>query len=376
VDDVWCPALIERAQKRCIMQMPAPRNNLGGLTPPLNEFLSPAFVSLAPDSDVCQLNARAQKLLKLTGGAKSSIPLHQLPQPLADLLEQSRRSKQSLADQLLLLTENEETPRALLVSTHLVGDTAGQTLCVVLSDISPVRQVEQKMQLLDRLASIGTLSASMAHEIKNALVAIKTFVDLLLKHNKDAELAGVVSRELKRIDSIVSQMLRFAGPAKPTFATVHVHEILQHAVRLLQHQTEGRKIQLHCELNAEPDTIHGDDYQLEQAFVNILLNAVEATGPNGQIHVSTELVGAEKSQGDSRGRLAVHLRDSGAGISKENQEKLFQPFFTTKITGTGLGLAITQRIIRDHRGTVSVESELNEGTTFHVYFPLPHSKAN
>ena len=244
----------------------------------------------------------------------------------------------------------------------------------VLSDLSSTAMLNQNMRRLDQLASIGTLSASMAHEIKNALVGIKTFVELLLKQNKDAELAEIVVRELRRVDSIVSQMLRFAGPAKPTFGAIHLHEVLDRALALVQMQLEGRKIRLSKSYEASPAWARGDTYQLEQALLNLFLNALEAMGPNGQLHVATDFCAANSSANApaparESSMLRVRIQDTGVGVLPENRERLFEPFFTTKPNGTGLGLSITRRIIQEHHGSISFESEPNRGTTFSILLP-------
>jgi two-component system nitrogen regulation sensor histidine kinase GlnL len=247
---------------------------------------------------------------------------------------------------------------------------------VVLHDLSALQRLEQNMRRLERLASIGTLSASMAHEIKNALVAVKTFVDLLLEKGDDAELAQTVSREMRRIDSMVGQMLKFAGPARSAFATVRVHDVLNHSLRMVQPQMDGKLIALDRRFNASPDTIKGDECQLEQAFLNLLLNALEAMGSNGALSVNTEIVPARQVPDvPAEFRAAQHIRvaiqDTGVGISPENMARLFEPFFSTKQNGTGLGLAICQRIVQEHHGAITAVSEPNQGTTFSVFLPAP-----
>src|SRR5262249_20356588 len=152
---------------------------------------------------------------------------------------------------------------------------------VLLKDFSSTKKLEHNLQRLDRLASAGTLSAGMAHEIRNAFVAVKTFIDLLLEKNKDDELAELVRHEMKRVDSIVSQMLKFSGPAQPAFASVSLHKVLDRSLRLAQHRVEGRLIVFERQFQAESDSMKGDDNQLEQAFVNLLLNAVEAINAAG-----------------------------------------------------------------------------------------------
>jgi signal transduction histidine kinase len=224
---------------------------------------------------------------------------------------------------------------------------------------------EQNLRRLDRLASLGLLSAGMAHEIKNGLVAIKTFIELLLKKGEDKELTRVVERELKRIDWMVGQMLRFAAPSKSEFAPVRVQGLLDHSLRLVEHQLNGKMISLTRNYQAAADTVSGDEYQLQQAFMNLLFNAIEAMGMNGNLTVSTETVEEEKGER----RLRIQVRDTGVGITPENLKRLFEPFFTTKKNGTGLGLAICQRIVQEHGGEIRAESELKKGATFMVLLP-------
>ncbi len=266
-------------------------------------------------------------------------------------------------------------------------------------DAASANNLDKNLRRLERLASLGTLSAGLAHEIRNALVAMKTFVDLLLEKNQDAELAEIVRREIGRIDSIVAQMLKFAGPSLPTLAPIRLHEILDRSLRLLHHRLEAKMISLHRSYAAGSDLIRGDDYQLEQAFVNLFLNALEAMGPNGKLDVTTDITGAGAEINDSpaqsqqraesgegahgvtrpasplsplsspaggQRQLRVRIKDSGVGIAPESMTRLFEPFFTTKQNGTGLGLAITRRIIQEHGGAISVESEPNQGATFSV----------
>jgi signal transduction histidine kinase len=224
----------------------------------------------------------------------------------------------------------------------------------------------EKMQRLDRLASLGMLSAGMAHEIKNGMVAIKTFVDLLLEKNQDTELGEVVERELQRINAIVTQMLRFAAPNQSTFKTVRVHEVMDQSLRLLQPQISGKLIALQKHYRAETDLVRGDDAQLQQTFMNLLLNALEAMGANGTLTVSTEIADGE----NGARALKIRIQDTGAGIAPENLARLFEPFFTTKKSGTGLGLAICQRIAMNHHGLIEAQSETGQGATFCISLPV------
>jgi len=250
---------------------------------------------------------------------------------------------------------------------------------VLIRDITSAGKLERNLRRLDRLARIGTLSAGMAHEIKNALVAVKAFVDLLIEKNPESELADTVRRELGRVEAIVTQMLRFASPAQPARSKVRLHEILEHSLRLVEHRIEDKIISFRREFNASADHFHGDDHQLEQVFVNLLLNGVDAMGPEGTITISTDVVtsdGQPEKRNDKSSLLRVRIADTGAGIAPENVARIFDPFFTTKQHGTGLGLAVTHRIIEEHNGAIRVESQPGKGTTFIVLLPTSEPAAS
>jgi two-component system, NtrC family, sensor kinase len=243
---------------------------------------------------------------------------------------------------------------------------AGASLAGKLRDhIGPVRDWDPFLRRLDRLATIGTLSASMAHEIKNALVAGKTFIDLLLEKNPDAELAGIVRREMARIESIVNQMLKFAGPERPAFVLVRLHEVIEHSLRLVQSQLEDKSIATTRAFQAASDAVSGDDFQLQQTFVNLLLNALDAMSPNGGLTVETRTM----ASGAGLPQILVAIKDTGAGIAPEHLGKVFEPFFTTKPEGTGLGLAISRHIIQEHGGAIEAESQPGRGTVFRIVLP-------
>jgi signal transduction histidine kinase len=299
------------------------------------------------------LHRNAAKLL--------NAPLSSLPAPLARLIQETARSGEAILNREIPVGHAAALRASILpVKTREPGE-----IVVVLNSLTSTPVFEQNLRRLDRLASLGTLSASMAHEIKNGMVAIKTFVDLLAQKGQDTELTGVVGRELERINAIVTQMLRFAAPNRAAFTTVRVHDVLDHSLRLVQHQVNGKLINLQRHYQAEPDTVRGDDTQLQQVFMNLLLNALEAMGTNGVLTVKTETVQDERSAR----QLRINIQDTGVGIAPENLERLFEPFFTTKRNGTGLGLAISQRIALEHHGQIHVQSDPGKGSRFSLSLP-------
>jgi signal transduction histidine kinase len=237
-------------------------------------------------------------------------------------------------------------------------------------------ELGQQLQRMERLAAMGTLSAGIAHELKNALVAVSTFVEDLLLRHKDAELAGLAGRELHRIDRIVNQFLNLAAPAKPTLKPVRVHEIIERCLRLVQPQLKAKQIHLVVSLEAGPNTVEADENQLEQAFLNLLLNASEALHPKGNLTISTEQAARPSDFAPAPASsapvefLQISIADTGIGIAPQHLDEIFEPFFSTHPNGTGLGLAITRQIVREHKGEIRVASQLGKGTSFRIWLPL------
>ncbi|MGH7973222.1 MAG: two-component system sensor histidine kinase NtrB, partial [Limisphaerales bacterium] len=202
--------------------------------------------------------------------------------------------------------------------------------------------------------------------VKNALVACKTFIDLLLEKNQDTELAQIVHREMGRIDTLVSRMLKFAGRGAINYGPIHVNEIIERSLRLLERQMEDKSIVLVRSLEAQPDLVPGDEHELQQALVNLLLNALEAMALKGTLTVTS----AVTSSALGPGHLTIAIQDTGIGIPPEVLSRLFEPFVTTKPSGTGLGLAITKQIVHHHRGTITARSHPGQGTTFTIVLPM------
>ena len=341
----------------------------------LRELVSSALILVDDQRIIQALNPEGEHLLGLRAAEVLRRSSELLPPALRDLIEETLSTGLSLADRVIAPFASNQGESLLKASTTAIHNAAGEVsaVAVLLTDFSLARQWEQNLHRLDLLSSIGTLSTGLAHEIKNALVAIRTFLEILFRRNPEMELTDIASREFRRIDSLVSQMLRFAGTATNDFSPVGVSEILENTLRLVQHQIANNKIVLARSFKASPDTVRGDTHQLQQAFLNLLLNAVESMERGGHLTLSTELVSSPAPLPETSPHqrlLRVTIRDTGPGIPPENVGRLFEPFFTTKPNGTGLGLPITRQIIHEHDGTLRVESEQDRGTAFHLEFPM------
>lgn len=256
---------------------------------------------------------------------------------------------------------------SLIVATSVSKAGNGEILCVLaeVRSARATRAIAANLEQLDRLAGLGAVAAGVAHEVKNALVAVRTFFDLLGAGESDPELRTVASAEVQRIERTIRQLLRGARRTESRMVPLSIHALLQDALNLVRHELQTRAVDIQPQFNAVNDRINGDERQLRHMIVNLLINAAEAMPDGGRLTIKSDVVEAWE-----REHVCLTISDTGTGITPENLARLFSPFFTTKPDGTGLGLAISHRIVTGHNGALQVESEPGQGTTFRVLLPL------
>jgi len=240
-------------------------------------------------------------------------------------------------------------------------------------DITADINARQAMMLQDKLASIGRLSAGVAHEINNPLTTILTSA-MLIQEEIDPntpmfEELGTITNETLRCRKIVASLLDFARQTRPAKKLHNINDIISECVGLTRKQAEFKDIKIVRQLSDNIPQLLLDKEQIQQAVINLILNATDATDSGGTITVSTEFSPDDKF-------VKVNISDTGKGISAENIDKIFEPFFTTREIGTGLGLAITHGIIGRHGGDIKVQSQPGQGTTFTIRFPSSQGKQN
>jgi PAS domain S-box-containing protein len=348
----------------------------------LLQNLTTGVIAAGADGRITVFNNEAEQIT----GSKSKDMLDRsiegLPASIREVVEETLRSRERPANRELVL-ESAEGGVVVRASSSIFHGQQDEMLgvLVVLTDITALKRLELQIRRSDRLASLGTLSAGMAHEIKNPLVSIKTFAQLLPERYQDSDFretfSNLIGHEIDRIDSLVNQLLRFARPAKPLLKPMHVHSVLEKSLQLVGHRLYQKEIKLTRLWRADVDTIRADADQLEQVFLNFFLNAMDAMKRGGEMVVSTEIRPAEEwvaavsgTNGDLHEILRITVRDNGEGIRNEDIPHVFDPFFTTKDYGTGLGLSVVHGIIQEHAGQIEVESELSKGTAFHILLPL------
>jgi|KBSMisStandDraft_5_1062788.scaffolds.fasta_scaffold13075_4 PAS domain S-box-containing protein len=353
----------------------------------LLQNLTTGVVAADHNGMITVFNREVEQLTSLTASELLGRRINNLPDALRDIVSDTISSGERQENREIVLRAGDKNT-ILRVSSSLFHGQDGTTLgaLMVLTDITTLKRLEMQIRRSDRLASLGTLSAGMAHEIKNPLVSIKTFAQLLPERYQDSDFRetffSLIGHEVDRIDSLVNQLLRFARPAKPFLKPMHVHEILEKALLLVGHRLYQKDVKLTRSWQAEVDTIHADSDQIEQVFLNFFLNALDAMKSGGSLTVTTEIGSTELwptalpgDPVDAREILRITVEDDGCGIKPEDVGHVFDPFFTTKDYGTGLGLSVVHGIVQEHGGQIEVESELDRGTRFHILLPLVRFQA-
>jgi signal transduction histidine kinase len=250
-----------------------------------------------------------------------------------------------------------------------IRDDSGKVIgsSSVVKDVTSFRSLERQLADAEHLATLGELCAGLAHEIKNPLAGIKGAIDVIRAsmtgEDKHQEILGDVVHEVNRIDKIVRDLLNYAKPKPPSHSAINLPELVNRMVTIARTTSKNSSLPIQiCQLAPIPG-FTGDETQLEQVLLNLLLNAQYAMPSGGHIEVVLDY---------DRDAAAVKMevRDDGPGIPEHIRKKIFQPFFTTRPDGAGLGLATCLKNVQYHGGTIEVHSEVGRGTTVAVSIPL------
>jgi signal transduction histidine kinase len=324
---------------------------------------------------VALVNATAERLTGLSKSLLTSMTVDQLPRPIAGPLRATLTDGQPRpqVESTLPNEANRRTP--IVCSTSALRDDRDAVVgaLMVFSDLSQVKALEGEKRRAERLAAFGALVSGIAHEIKNPLVAIRTFAELLPERFSETDFrddfSKVVISEIDRIDDLVGRLRGLAVPSLQQAGAVDIREPIIETLALLRGKLEQTQTVVHRDLSDEAAFVAVDAAQLKQLFLNLLLNAIEAMGARGELTIRVR-------QGSTHNAASIvaEVRDTGPGIPESIRSHIFDPFFTTKLRGSGLGLTICRGITDAHRGTIRVESASDRpGTTIVVEFPAATS---
>ncbi len=285
---------------------------------------------------------------------------------------------------------NDQALRHLGIGAYVLrdGETETEGHVVIFQDVTDVVEMEANLRQSERLAAIGELSASIAHEIRNPLAAISGSIEMLQRgravqqESVDSEhLMDIVLREVGRLDHLISDFLSYARPGPLNPEAVRLEEVIADVLKMFD-AVRPDAVEIDFEVE-DGLTAFADSGQLRQVLWNLILNAAEAMSDGGKLRVSARvLIERDSQEGSSGSRkdlaggkkgkarwLEIAISDEGPGIPKDKLDRIFDPFFTTKQNGSGLGLATVHRIVENHGGSVRLESELGVGTTVRIRLP-------
>ena len=305
--------------------------------------------------------------------------LFSLEDPLHRLLKESLREHVEHWDTDLEYPVSPDKVLRLRLTTFALRNEAGKRVggILLLKDMTEIRKMEQRIQRASRLAALGELTQRLVHEIRNPLSAMDINLQLLQEKldltGKDREIGrylAIISSETRRLDEVLRNAQLFAHPRPPDMKAVDLHQIIRRVIFLLRQEATQKGVEITENLQASESQIHADMDQMEQVFINLFKNSLEAMDRGGKLEVISRNTWEDK-------KITVEILDTGPGIPMANVQRIFDPYYTTKKKGTGLGLSIVHAIVGQHSGTIDVGSWLGEGTLFSIALPvIPDTETN
>ena len=332
----------------------------------LVENMPMGLVAMDRESRIIAFNQTAEFVLRKTAGEViGQMAEDVLPEACRDLLRTLAVEKQIIAKEIdCFLTDGRTIPLEV-IATVLEEEDGARGAVVLFRDITEIKQLKKEIAQSQRLASLGSLAAGVAHEIRNPLSSIKGFATYFKERYRDnpddSQTADIMVQEVDRLNRVIGQLLDYARPMTMNRRETAIQTVIQHALRMIESQAREKGVVIQTELQADVVAVLIDPDRIKQVFLNLYLNAIGAMEGGGILSV------ALLSMTDRR--IRIEVRDTGVGIDPQDLDRIFDPYFTTKSSGTGLGLAIVQKIIEAHRGEIQVASTPGLGTTVSVILP-------
>jgi len=316
-----------------------------------------------------------QAIHRLTGVerqlATGRLPEDVLPEQLANFFmsddgaPQEAQERREVGVRLILGERRCELLCHLLTIVDSQQQYMGQVLLI--SDVTEIRGLEQRMRESERLAAVGRMAGGVAHEVRNPLSSIKGLA-LLLKNkfpegSREQATADLLIQETERMNRTITEMLSFTRPSVLNLARIEFGRLLEKSIELIRAEARENRIEITLDVQPELQPVLGDADRLQQVLMNVYINAMQAMDEGGRLDISLR-------NREEAGVVELKIHDTGPGIDPELLSQVFYPYFTTKQAGTGLGLAISQKIMADHNGSIEIESELGGGTTVIMQLPF------
>ena len=334
----------------------------------LLKSIPPGIVATDQEANIRWFNPTAEQILGVNAQDALDQPVEAVGSRLASFLRETLEASENLPARQWI---DPHTRRSLSVETRrLVDHKTALGAVAVVHDLTAEDNLRQKQDLADRAAFWTDLAASMSHEIRNPLVAIKTFAQLLPERFEDPDFRKdfneIVVQEIDRLDKIITQINNFAHPSELVMKPVDVRASVKKAIELAKSRVTKNGVAIDTTLANDLPRVLGDEDALAEAFAHLVANAAEAT--SGQTKPRITLAAKPIREGGRASGVVITIQDNGRGISPDLREKIFSPFCTTKARGMGLGLPIVKRTVFDHNGRVDIDSNPH-GTSVSIMLP-------
>lgn len=332
------------------------------------ENIPVGLLFISESGRIVTMNNACEKMLRISClESMSRYAADILPPQLVALSQEALRSSEILIREIDVPVQGKNM--LFETSASVLHDDDGHFLgyIILLRDITEIRHLKREMQRKERLASLGSLAAGVAHEIRNPLSSIKGFATYFKERYKDVpedkDTAEIMIREVERLNRVIGQLLEFARPMNVQQRTIDVNGILRHSLGMIRKQAASQGITIDAQdLADEPVYAYIDQDRIGQVLLNVYLNAVEAMANGGVLKIWIE-------RDEVNDTIAINVSDTGCGIPGADIGRVFDPYFTTKQSGTGLGLAIVHKIVEAHGGQVKIASTEEKGTTVSLILP-------
>ena len=355
-------------------------SNLYGM---ILENIDRAVIAFDKDGRITLFNPAAETLMERSSRqmiGKEYRELFHNQETLLYLVKVSLDDGRSITDDegLYLNRSNSDPIPVNAYAAPIYSKTGKQDgAVVIIRDLSRIKELEGTLRRADRLSMLGTLAGGLAHEIKNPLGGIKGAAQLLsMELDEEStlqEYTRIMVKEVERINFIIEELMDLGNPREPEIEDVDLSKVLNDIVLLQKEAARSQNIRFTMNLDPSIPPVQGDEGMLTRLFLNLIKNAREAISHEGDVRIETRIVASYHMTSPGRRSspmVDIVISDNGCGIDKQEMERIFTPYFTTKTKGSGLGLAISQKIIEDHNGLLKIDSTPDEGTTVTISLPL------
>jgi PAS domain S-box-containing protein len=345
------------------------------------QSISSGLITIDSDGNITFINTAALSILDYDYQELVGVPIRDL---FADdneadkVLDELLNKKRMFESRETNLISRSKRPIPIGFTTTMLSsdDPTYDGVIISFRDLTTLHHYRIQIERIDRLSTLGEVSAGIAHEIRNPLAGIKTSAQVLEESfspgDHRSQLIARIVREIDRSNELLKKFFNFAKPGKPKQDFVSLETLVEGIYLLLSSKMRKKEIIFKKNIETEISDVYVDENQIEQVLINLLLNSLDALEKGGSINIHLKMVENREEvilENTSKAVLLI-LEDTGCGIESENLEKIFNPFFTTKSDGVGLGLSISSRLIEENGGQIFVESEPDKGTKFKLYFPV------